>query len=69
LLGLARISQRELARRQVLARSRPPTHPELIAAIDAMQLPRSLDRRAETDEITRRVLAWGQRLGAVQLVD
>jgi phospholipase C len=45
------------------------SHPELMAAIDAMNLPRGIDRRAETDAIANRVLAWGERLGAVKLVD
>jgi hypothetical protein len=32
-------------------------------------MPRALDRRAEADAIAWRVLAWGERLGAVRLVD
>jgi phospholipase C len=63
------VSLSQLARRQELARRRPPSHPELHAAIDAMQLPRGLDRRADTDAVARRVLKWGERLGTVTLVD
>jgi phospholipase C len=63
------ISLRELARRQARARDLPPSHPELMAAIDDLRLPGALDRRADTDAIARRVLAWGERLGAVKLVD
>ncbi len=63
------VSLSELARRQEQARSRPPSHPELSAAIDARRPPRALDRRADTDAIARRVLRWGERLGTVTLVD
>jgi phospholipase C len=42
------------------------SHPELAAAIDRMQLPRGLDRRADADAIARRVLAWAERLGVVR---
>ena len=63
------ISRRELARRQTLARQLPPTHPELHAAIDALRPPRGLDRRADADAIAHRVLAWGERLGAVRIID
>jgi phospholipase C len=63
------VSLSELARRQELARRRPPSHPELMAAIDALRPPRELDRRADTDAVARRVLRWGERLGAVTIVD
>ena len=65
----ARVSLGDLARRQELARLRPPSHPELHAAIDAIRPPQALDRRAEADAIARRVLAWGERLGAVEITD
>jgi phospholipase C len=63
------VSLRDLARRQDLARRRPASHPELMAAVDRLRLPRELDRRADGDAISRRVLAWGERLGAVRIVD
>jgi hypothetical protein len=63
------VSLAALARRQELARQRPPAHPELLAAIDALRPPRALDRRADADAIARRVLRWGERLGAVTIVD
>jgi phospholipase C len=64
------VSQKALARRQAQARRNGQvSHVELMHAIDARRLPRSLDRRAEADAIARRVLAWGERLGAVRLVD
>lgn len=64
------LSRSALAARQEHARrTGQVSHPELMAAIDAMKLPPSIDRRAETDAIARRVLAWGERLGAVKLVD
>lgn len=63
------VSLSALARRQELARSRPPSHAELAAAIDALRPPRALDRRGEADAIARRVLRWGERLGAVTIVD
>jgi len=63
------VSLSELARRQELARLRPPSHPELMAAIDARRPPSALDRRADTDAIARRVLRWGERLGAVTITD
>lgn len=64
------VSRSALAARQERARrTAQVSHPELMAAIDAMELPRGIDRRAETDAIAHRVLAWGERLGAVKLVD
>jgi len=63
------MSLAHLARRQELARRLPPSHPELHAAIDARRPPRALDRRGDADAIARRVLAWGERLGAVRIVD
>ncbi len=63
------VSLSELARREELARRRPPSHPELMAAIDKLGPPRGLDRRADTAAIARRVLRWGERLGAVTIVD
>ncbi len=64
------ISRRAVRRRQELARAAGlVTHRELDAAIDARAVPRALDRRADADAIAHRVLAWGERLGAVKLVD
>lgn len=58
-----------LARQEAARRTQQVSHPELMAAIDAMKLPPSIDRRAETDAIALRVLAWGERLGAIKVVD
>ena len=63
------VSLSGIAHRQELARHRPPSHPELSAMIDAVRPPRALDRRADGDAIARRVLNWGERLGAVTIVD
>jgi phospholipase C len=63
------ISLAQLARRQELARARPISHAELSEAIDRIRPPRALDRRADADAVARRTLAWGERLGAVRLVD
>ena len=63
------VSLSALARRQELARRRPPSHPELMARIDAVRPPSALDRRGDADAIARRVLSWGERLGAVKIVD
>ena len=50
---------------------RPPTaaHPELAAALDAMDLPPELDRRDRPREVTARFLDCAVQVGAVQLVD
>lgn len=58
-----------VARQERARREGHISHPELMAAVDAMKLPPSIDRRADTDRIAHRVLAWGERLGAVKLVD
>jgi phospholipase C len=63
------VSRSALRRRQALARTQESSHGELMSAIDRMQLPRGLDRRADADAIADRVLAWGERLGAVTLHD
>jgi len=55
--------------RALAARRPADSHRELHDALAARPLPPGLDRRAEADAITRRVLAWGERLGAVRLVD
>ena len=55
------------ARQEHARRTNQISHPELMAAVTAMQPPRALDRRADTDAIAWRVLAWGERLGAVRL--
>jgi hypothetical protein len=58
------ISERGLATRQALAML---GHPELAAALALRPPPRELDRRAETDQVVRRVLRWGERLGVVRV--
>ncbi|HEY5937730.1 MAG TPA: alkaline phosphatase family protein [Kofleriaceae bacterium] len=64
------VSRSALARRQEHARSTGQvSHHELLRAIDALAPPRAIDRRGDADAIARRVLAWGERLGAVRLVD
>lgn len=50
---------------------RPATgdhHQELLAAANLGLIPKHLDRRGESLEITKRVLRYGERLGAVRLV-
>jgi phospholipase C len=44
-------------------------HAEMAAAMDAPGIPRGIDRRARSEEIARLTLQWGERLGAVQIVD
>jgi phospholipase C len=44
-------------------------HPEMWAAAESGRIPRHLDRRGESDAITRRVLEYAARLGAVRLID
>jgi phospholipase C len=61
------MSRRALAARR--ASPPPRTHEELHDAIDRQRLPPSLDRRGQADAITDRVLAWGERLGAVRFTD
>jgi phospholipase C len=54
------------------ARERGPQRvhqPELWEMAELGLIPRHLDRRAQGPEITRAVLEWGRRLGAVRLVD
>lgn len=63
-LPVVEISARELAARQALT---TPSHPELAAALAARPAPLGLDRRGETDQVVRRVLRWGERLGAVRV--
>ena len=61
------VSRSALAARQAHARrTGQVSHPELAAAVDAARLPRHLDRRGDADAIAHRVLAWGERLGAVR---
>jgi len=64
-LPMLSISQSALAARPAIS----DDHAEIRAAFDAARLGPDLDRRGEADAITRRVLAWGERLGAIQLVD
>jgi phospholipase C len=63
-LPVVEISEQRLAARQALA---APSHAELTAALAARAVPAGLDRSAETDQIVRRVLRWGERLGAVRI--
>lgn len=62
------ISRRALEVRLAQAGARR-SHDELARELAARPAPRGLDRRADGDAIARRVLAWGERLGAVKLVD
>jgi hypothetical protein len=50
------------------AAPRPPSdaHAELAAAVDALQLPPHLDRRARSAEVTATFLDWAERLGAIR---
>ena len=61
-LPVVEVSERRLAAGTATA----STHPELAAALAARPAG-GIDRRGEADEITRRVLGWGKRLGAVRL--
>jgi phospholipase C len=64
------ISRRALRDRQARYRAAGVvSHKELSNAIDARSVPRALDRRADADAIAHRVLAWGERLGAVTITD
>ena len=63
-LPVVEISAQRLATRQ----ARPSaSHADLAAALEARPAPRGLDRRGETDQVIRRVLGWGERLGAVRM--
>jgi len=42
-------------------------HADLVAALAARPAPPGLDRRGETDDVVRRVLRWGEQLGAVRI--
>jgi hypothetical protein len=42
-------------------------HDEMADALAARPAPAGLDRRGETDQIVRRVLRWGEQLGAVRI--
>jgi phospholipase C len=63
-LPVVEISERQLAR---AAEPTHASHAELADALVARPAPRHLDRRGEADQITRRVLGWGERLGAVRV--
>jgi hypothetical protein len=43
-------------------------HEEMAASADARLIPKHLDRRGESLDITKRVLDYGKQLGAVRLV-
>lgn len=63
----------ELTISMAAVRSRPVAgrehHPEMWAAAQNGTIPPHLDRRDQSDAITERVLKWGERLGAIKLVD
>jgi len=63
-LPVVEIAEPRLAALQASAAA---THPELIAALAARPAPPGIDRSAETDDVLRRVLRWGEELGAVRL--
>ena len=64
------ISRAAVTRRQERARRAGTiSHVELSERIDRVRPPAALDRRGDADAIAHRVLAWGERLGAVELVD
>jgi phospholipase C len=63
-LPVVEISAQRLAARQAAATT---SHAALTAALAARPLPPGLDRRAESDEIVRRVLARGEQLGVVRI--
>ena len=63
-LPVIEISEQRLAARQALAAT---SHPDLTAALAARPAPQGLDRRGETDQVVRRVLRWGEQLGAVRI--
>ncbi len=60
---LARIADKQRAGRD------PHEHPELAAALDAMNLPPELDRRDRPAEVTMKFLACAEKVGAVKLRD
>ncbi|MEO7091917.1 MAG: alkaline phosphatase family protein, partial [Polyangiales bacterium] len=63
------ISRSALLERQERARrTNQVSHHELMDAVAALNPPRALDRRADADAIAWRVLACGERLGAVKIV-
>lgn len=47
--------------------SRREHHPELWAIAESGAIPPHLDRRSESIGVTKRVLAWGERLGVVRV--
>jgi phospholipase C len=63
-LPVVEISAERLAARQALV---APGRADLAAALAARPAPAGLDRRAETDQVVRRVLRWGEELGAVRM--
>lgn len=64
-LPIVEISAQRLAARQAIATA---GHDELVAAVEARPAPAGLDRRGETDQVVRRVLRWGEELGAVRMI-
>jgi phospholipase C len=58
------IPAERLAARQALA---TPGHADIAAALAAHPMPGGLDRRAQTDQVVRRVLRWGEELGVVRI--
>lgn len=63
-LPVVELSRQRLA---ALAGRAAPGHAELTAAFDARPAPAGIDRRGESDEVVRRVLRWGEQLGAVRI--
>src|SRR5262249_42302149 len=63
-LPVVELPERRRPARRALA---PPSQPGLPAALAARSVPPGLDRSAETDQVVRRVLRWGERLGAVRV--
>ena len=63
-LPVVEIAEPRLAALQAAA---APRDGELAAALAARPAPAGIDRRAETDDVVRRVLRWGEQLGAVRL--
>jgi phospholipase C len=59
----------EISAQRLDALQAAPTagHADLAAALAARPAPAGVDRRGETDQIVRRVLRWGEQLGAVRI--
>ncbi|NUP06614.1 MAG: alkaline phosphatase family protein [Polyangiaceae bacterium] len=62
-----RLPPLEISMSAVLARPARNYHPELWAIAESGLIPKHLDRRSDSIGITKRVLAWGERLGALRI--